>query len=91
METKCVAQIILTGYDKLKIEKSMKQIWTHSRKVDLKVIEDKKMIKSRTKLWGTDEGKVMEKFLILEGSMPALTSILNIGIEDGIYLEMLKR
>ena len=85
------AQVILTGYDKPKINQSLKAIKNLIGSLGLETIDNDTIIKDRAKLWGCDESKVIRTFVSIQGSKEELEKILYHKINDGIYLELLAK
>ena len=85
------AQIVLTGYDTLKIKESVSIIKKYSKTIDVKVVEDstKVVIKAKSKLWGCEINDAQQKILSVTGSMGALQKIIDAKIKTGIYSELL--
>ena len=89
--SKKTAQVILTGYDKPKMDKSVKKILKYSKKIGLSVIKDGLKIKPKSKLWGCEKNNVKEETIFLSGTIDDLEKILHVKIKDGIYLQLLLR
>ena len=84
------AQVILTGYDESKMDKSVKKILKYSDILGLSVIEDGLKIKPKSKLWGCKKEDVYEEVIFLSGNIDDLKKILDVKIKDGIYLQLLR-
>ena len=83
------AQAILTGYDKTKIDESVKIIKKHSKQVNIEINEGLEAIKAKSELWGCNKDNVEQRILFLTGTRDALQSILDAKTKDGIYLQLL--
>ncbi len=86
------AQIILTGYDKSKIQKSVSIIEDYSKKINLTLdLEPLKadQIKAKSKLWGCEKNNAQQKIIDVTGVKDDLQKILDLKIVDGIYLQLL--
>ncbi len=86
------AQIILTGYDDSKIQKSVSIIQDYSKKIgfnlDLEPPKEKQ-IKAKSKLWGCEKNNVQQKIIDVTGKKDDLQKIIDLTIVDGIYLQLL--
>lgn len=83
------AQVILTGYDKTKIDESVKIIRRYSKQVNVEINEGLEEIKAKSELWGCNNDNVEQRILFLTGTRDALQSILDAKTKDGIYLQLL--
>ena len=83
------AQVILTGYDKTKIDESVKIIKKYSKQVNIEIHEGLGEIKAKSELWGCNKDNAEQRILFLTGTQDALQSILDAKTLDGIYLQLL--
>ena len=86
------AQIILTGYDNSKIQKSILRIKEYSEKINVKLdLEPPKneQIKAKSKLWGCEKNNAQQKIIDVTGKKDDLQKIIDLKIIDGIYLQLL--
>lgn len=86
------AQIILTGYNKLKIQDSVSIIENYSKENNLTLNLEplkKDQIKAKSKLWGCEKNNVQQKIIDVTGVKDDLQRILDLKIIDGIYLQLL--
>ena len=86
------AQIILTGYDDSKIQKSVSIIKDYSEEIgfdlDLEPPREEQ-IKAKSKLWGCEKNSVQHKIIDVTGKKDDLQKIIDLRIADGIYLQLL--
>ena len=86
------AQIILTGYDNFKIQKSVSLIKSYSKKINVELnLEPPKdeQIKAKSKLWGCEKNNAQQKVIDVTGRKDDLQKIIDLKIIDGIYLQLL--
>ncbi len=83
------AQVVLTGYDKPKINESVKTLREYSKKINVEIVEEHAKIKAKSKLWGCEKNNLKQEILFLSGTMDDLRKILHVKTEDGIYLQLL--
>ena len=83
------AQVILTGYDKPKMNKSIVMMKKYFKTINVKIIEDGTTVKAKSKLWGCEEGNIEQEVISLSGTMDNLQKILYAKPTDGIYLQLL--
>ncbi len=83
------AQVVLTGYDRPKIDESIKMIRRYSKTVNVKIVEDSAEVKAKSKLWGCEKNNIEQEILFLRGTMDDLQKILDAKTKDGIYLQLL--
>lgn len=83
------AQVILTGYDKIKIDKSVKIIKEYSKQINIEINEGLEEIEAKAELWGCNNNGVERRILFLTGTIDNLQSILDAKTEEGIYLQLL--
>lgn len=86
------AQIILTGYDTYKIQKSISLIEEYSKKINVKLdLEPPRdeQVKAQSKLWGCEKNNTKQKIIDVIGKKDDLQKIIDLKIIDGIYLQLL--
>ena len=83
------AQMVLTGYDKSEIKKSMKIMNKYLKTINVKVIENTATNKIKLKLWGCENNNIKEEILVIKGSKKDLQKIFDVKISDGVYLQLL--
>lgn len=83
------AQVVLTGYNKSEIDKSVKEIHKYLKTINVQTTQDTTPIKAKSKLWGCEKNNIEEEILSIRGSENDLRKILNARISDGIYLQLL--
>ena len=85
------AQLILTGYDRAGLQKSLEIIEANTKRLNLKMRKNpplKGRVKPKSKLWGIDKD-ARQKVADLTGEMDDLRRIFDLKIVRGIYLQML--
>ena len=83
------AQVVLTGYDKPKIDKTIKSLIEYTKKINVEIVNSQTEISAKSKLWGCEKDNLEQKILFLNGTMDDLRKILYAKTEDGIYLQLL--
>ena len=86
---KISAQCVLYGHDRVKLDKTIKQITAYSEKEGLIITRYKlPLLKTGAKLWGSNDA-IKEVFL-LTGEKNDIGGILGIGMEDGVFMQLLE-
>lgn len=83
------AQVVLTGYNKSEIDKSVKEMNRYLKTINVEISQNTAPIKAKSKLWGCEKNNIKEETFAIKGQENDLQKIFDARISDGVYLQLL--